>query len=271
MNFVRIKAIISGDVIEFYEYQKPYYKDYEVKNGSRGRKKGSVSSESDNNRAKVLQRAKKNLRRIINSNAYQYKGVTTKFLTLTFKENVKDIPAANKEFKKFVKRVNYNVFGTKKARLKYSGVIEFQKRGAIHYHVVMYNLPYVKADVLRELWGHGHIKINKISKVDNLGAYVTKYMTKDNDDDRLKGKKCYFNARGLLEPKEVTDIKKVESLRDSLPAKNLKYVDSFKSDYLGNINYLQFNLKYINKSMLHIESMRGSNIAYGEVAYSFDD
>jgi hypothetical protein len=43
----------------------------------------------------------------------------TKFLTLTFKENIQDIEYANNEFKKFIKRLNYNLYKTKKANLKY--------------------------------------------------------------------------------------------------------------------------------------------------------
>ena len=38
----------------------------------------------------------------------------TKFLTLTFKENIQDIEYANNEFKKFIKRLNYDLYKTKK-------------------------------------------------------------------------------------------------------------------------------------------------------------
>lgn len=38
----------------------------------------------------------------------------TKFLTLTFKENIIDIDFTNTEFEKFIKRLNYHQYQTKK-------------------------------------------------------------------------------------------------------------------------------------------------------------
>jgi hypothetical protein len=53
------------------------------------------------------------------------------FTTLTFRENLHNIKEANYEFLKFIKRVKYK-FGD----FKYLAVIEFQDRGAIHYHMI---------------------------------------------------------------------------------------------------------------------------------------
>lgn len=178
------------------------------------------------------------------------KEFTSKFVTLTFRENVKDLKTANYEFKKFMQRLNYYMFGTKKANIKYSCVPEFQKRGAVHYHLIFYNLPYLKANDLESIWGNGFIKVNKIDNVDNVGAYICKYMTKENTDKRLEGNKCYFNSRGLLKPLEYTDKKDkkiVESLEDSLQMQNLSYSANFDNDYVGDIAYYQFNLNYINE------------------------
>lgn len=206
-----------------------------------------------------MKRARQDLRRIINTNVGAYgSDVTCKFVTLTFRKNITDLKSANYEFTKFMQRLNYFMYGDKKAHIKYSVVPEFQKRGSVHYHVMFYNIPYVKADKLADIWGQGFIKINKIDNVDNVGAYVCKYMTKDNVDKRLEGNKCYFNSRGLFKPVVITDSgaddvalnnKIVESLRDSLPLTNLKYQSNFSNDYLGNINYYQFNMNYTNDSI----------------------
>lgn len=248
---VKNKIIITGDIIEVFEYSEGYSKGYSLNSADRskkGRKKDYTSQEYRDNREKVLNRARSDLRRIINSNANQYgKEYTTKFLTLTFRENIKDLKMANYEWKKFIQRLNYEVYNTKKSVIKYSVVPEFQKRGAVHYHVVFYNLPYLKADLVSEIWGNGFIKINKIDNVDNLGAYVCKYMTKDNSDERLEGNKCDSNARGLYKPIEYTDLedkKIIESLTDSLLLKNLKHRSVFENEYLGDITYYQFNINY---------------------------
>ena len=53
----------------------------------------------------------------------------TKFLTLTFRENIQDITITNKEFKYFIQRLNYYLYQTKVQTLKYIATWEKQKRG----------------------------------------------------------------------------------------------------------------------------------------------
>ncbi|WP_235341175.1 rolling circle replication-associated protein, partial [Anoxybacillus thermarum] len=192
----------------------------------------------EKNRADALQRARKNLRRLINANVDAW-AERVKFFTLTFKENVQDIKMANYEFKKFRQRLEYHL----ELKLKYVAVIECQKRGAIHYHMVTFNMPYVPHADLERIWGHGFVKVNAIDEVDNVGAYVTKYMTKDNDDERLKGEKCYFSSRGLIKPaEEIIKKEDLNAMREAL-SPNKVYENTFDSEHLGLINYQQYNLK----------------------------
>lgn len=247
IELVNKKIVVSGNIIEVYQYEKGYLKGYNLSEGEKERKGRKMDFKSDNyeiHRKQVLQRAKRDLRRIINANVNQYgEQFTAKFLTLTFADNIQDLKVANKEFMLFIKRLNYKLFNTKKSIIKYSAVVEFQKRGAIHYHVLLYNVPYVRFDKIAECWGHGDITINKIDNVDNIGAYVTKYMTKDNTDERLQGQKSYFNSRGLFKPVEITDKKKVEAFAGALPCEKITYTATFENERLGNINYKQYNLK----------------------------
>lgn len=236
------KIITSGNVIELYTYEREVRTgkdaDKEENNGRRGNGKELFQEGDNKNRSDALQKAKKRLRREINSNIDQW-GQTAKFFTLTYAEHVTDIEESNYEFMKFIQRLNYQL----KIRLKYSAVIEFTKRGRIHYHLVTYNLPYTPNKQLAEIWGHGFVKINKIDQVDNVGAYVTKYMTKDNDDPRLKGKKCHFSSRGLKKPtEEIIDEKQKESLEQALEQYEAFRAD-FDTDYLGKITYRQYNTK----------------------------
>jgi hypothetical protein len=236
---VKRKYIKSGDIIEIYEYEKEIVR---VKNetGRRGVSEGREKSEEEvkRNRSDSLAKAKKTLRRLINANVHKWTE-QPKFLTLTFKENVQDVKLANSHFKNFIKRFGYKL----DLKIKYSAVIEFQKRGAIHYHVVLYNVPYFDVNELSEIWGHGFTKLNKIDQVDNIGAYVTKYMTKDNDDPRLVGQKCYFNSRGLHKPEEHNELnkKKIDSLKESLSQFQV-YNNTFENEHTGEITYTQYNL-----------------------------
>lgn len=234
------KVVISGDIIEIYEYGRSYGKGFEGKNPN-GR--GSEASQEDKeiNRDKVSSRARKTVRRLINSNIGAYgQDFTSKFLTLTFADNICDPKIANYEFTKFIKRMNYEIFDSKKANLRYVAVIEFTKKGRVHYHVVLFNIPFIHANRLEKIWSNGFIKINKIDHVDNVGAYVTKYMTKDND--KLISNKSYFTSRNLFKPLEITDKKRVENLANSLPSNLKVYESSFNNDYLGDISYTQYNI-----------------------------
>ena len=123
------------------------------------------------------------------------------FATLTFKENIEDIKKANYEFLKFIKRMRcgYGDF-------KYLAVIEFQDRGAIHYHMIS-DFGYIKHSELEKIWGQGFVWIKDLMKAkngkpcDNVAAYVVKYMNKDLFEPRLMGQQAYLRSRNLKKPK----------------------------------------------------------------------
>ena len=158
-----------------------------------------------------------------------------KFITLTFKENVQCIKTANMEFKLFRQRLEYHL----QKKIKYVAVIEFQRRGAIHYHMIIFNIPFLKSKTLEEIWGNGFIKVNKVNQVDNIGAYMGKYMGKDNNQ-KLAGNKSYFSSRSLLKPVEIIDSKKIGLLTQALDG-NLVYQAEYENDYNGLITYRQYN------------------------------
>lgn len=239
------KIIISGNIVEVYEYDKPILEGYiDTKKNSRGRQVVANDENKKLNREKVLSRARRDLRRLINSNVDMY-GVPAKFVTLTFKDDIEDLKKANSEFTKFIKRLK-RYFGID---IKYAAVPEvqqerFDKYGikVWHYHVIFFNLPYIKSNDLADIWKNGFIKINRIDRVSNVGAYICKYMTKDNKD--LVGQKCYFTSRGLkksIEIKEKENDREI-SLPTSYPADMLTYENTFINDY-NTILYKQYNMK----------------------------
>lgn len=81
----------------------------------------------------------------------------TKFITLTFRDNITDIDYTNDELKKFLKRLNYYLHKRKTQLLKYIATWEKQSRGAIHYHIIFFDFPYIKKADLERIWGHGFI------------------------------------------------------------------------------------------------------------------
>ena len=71
-----------------------------------------------------------------------------------------------------------------------------------YYHIIFFDLPYIKNKDLKEIWGHGFIKINKIDvdSKDNRGRYLSKYFSKDIDEKDYK-QKAFFKSQNLKSPK----------------------------------------------------------------------
>lgn len=263
------KVVISGDVIEVYEMErkpasggrsgrdlgesetirelreflgltngKEWIEDYSLDKSMSDTDKllrKFWEHEDDRKReVRSIARTRNMVRRLVLSNF----DAGSKFVTFTFAENVKDIGQANKEWDKFIKRLRRCC-----GAFKYLAVIEFQKRGAIHYHMIS-DLPYVKKRELAEMWGQGYVHINRIQHVDNVGAYVIKYMTKDLYDERLCGKKAYQCSKGLVKPDEIRGAEAEEIIaRYGLEAKKEVYGNSYISEHHGLISYREYNLK----------------------------
>lgn len=237
-----LKIVISGNIVEIKEYEKLNVNTDPKQ--AREIKKGN-GKDNDHNYAKTQKLRKTNIRQIINSNFNEM----SKFLTLTFRDtdkfDIRDIKQCNYEFKKFIMRLNYQL-GIKVA---YVAVIEFQdnhKRGAVHYHMII-NMPYVPFKQLKDIWGLGTVYINKIKDVDNLGAYVVKYMNENIDDIRLKGIKAYNMSTGLKKPIEIKSWDNQELAKDIFEKyckdkKRLVYDKRYHNEQAGSIVYQQYNM-----------------------------
>ena len=250
------KIIISGSTIESYEYKEKSVL-YGFSNGRKGqpRKKILIVDEESKqrkieSRRRSLQRANSTLRRLINANAWKWNKPSNKayipvFVTFTFKEEIREIKTANKIFSRFIKKFNYEISGSKKVFLKYVTVIEFQDKnrgGVVHYHTIFFNLRFIHTDTLTKIWGQGYTKIQKIDHVDNAGAYVSKYMSKHFEDDRLDGRKRYFSSRGLLKPIEIKEQATAQKILRHIPKSYIKKEKDFVSKYQGKVGYTQFML-----------------------------
>lgn len=175
---------------------------------------------------KTGKNAKKRLYDLVSCNLNKHKDhrgkkQSFKFFTCTFKEEIKDLERANKEFKKFIQRLNY-FFTDKEQFLEYVAVPELQlenDRGVWHYHVLFFNLPFIPVSVqmvdqligsgrlqkgydvrgtLAAIWGLGSVDVCRITFDDcyNVAGYVAKYIGKG-----LAAKFDYAFTNGLLNKK----------------------------------------------------------------------
>jgi hypothetical protein len=236
------KIFITGHIIEVYGYEKLNIKnDRNMSEVAKGEGK-----DREINYLRRQQKRRDNIRRLITMN---FDVKLSKFITLTFKDtkdfDIKSVRECNHQFTLFIKRLK-NTYPS----LEYVSVIEFQDlhdRGAVHYHMIC-NLPFIKKVELEKIWKNGYLKINAIDKVDNIGAYVVKYMTKENADTRLQGLKAYNCSTGLERPLEVKSwvdggetIRNLENLYH-LTEKKAVYSSEYHSEECGHISYLQYNL-----------------------------
>jgi len=235
------KIIISGNILEHYQYPRSMFKDYKVIKKKKPKQEPeqlqidfSIKNISKGKRNDNIARTRTKIKRLVNSNQD-----FDKFVTLTFAENLQDIKIANRHFNKFIMRLKYQYFD-----FKYISIIEFQKRGAVHYHFLS-NLPHVKNSILSDIWGHGFVKINKITHVTNLGAYICKYLGKDGNNEKMFRKKKYFYSKNLEQPDKFFDYKAIQNLKDFYGLSSLKptYKNTFNNKYTGDVEYRQFDLR----------------------------
>jgi len=235
----KIKVFKLGDIYEVYKYEIPVYAGYH-KFKKRSNKITDENTKKEN-RKKVATRIRNNVRRLALANFDEH----SRFFTATFADNIKDMDFANNEFKKFIKRIKYQY-----GNFKYLVVIQFQKRGAIHYHMLA-DFAYIEQSELEKTWGNGWVWINDLlhsnkgKPVDNVGAYIVKYMNKNNIDKRLMGKKAYFTSKNLKRPEIIyEDIGLIDCFKKyDFDIDNLVYNNSFQSKENGLVLYFEFNRK----------------------------
>lgn len=103
------------------------------------------------------------------------------FITLTFSKAVSN-DWAKKVFKRFAMRL----------RRKYEGVscvwrMEFQERGAIHFHIIAFALPFWKQSELQQVWescteeGRSIADIRLVHGARSIMSYIAKYIAKADE------------------------------------------------------------------------------------------
>lgn len=165
------------------------------------------------------------------------------FITLTFKENIIDIDKANKIFANWVRQIKKY-----KKNFMYLAVPEFQKRGAVHYHILC-NLS--KEDnyliYLQEnsdefydvrFWNKGFTCVDFVKNdYKKIYSYICKYMTKDIDN-KLFGRKRYLFSQNLKKPStnylDLTKEKDFDYFLD-ISKSNIEYSHDYIDIYTGQL------------------------------------
>lgn len=203
MQIEYTKIVQSGDLLEIYDYEKaPSNKRFV---GSRHTYKQGVCVACGKVRPqryrlkrskRHIQRAKDNFRRLVRAslslgNPY--------FVTLTM-VSIVDIKEGYRHFTKFTNNLR-KLYGK---NIAWVAVPEFQRRGAVHFHALIWGIPY--ENYLRErdtrdlqtCWMRGWCDILASDGSPKIASYMAKYMSKTMSDDRLKGQKSYTASRNTV-------------------------------------------------------------------------
>lgn len=260
------KVVVCGDYIQLYKFRKKTLQDKgleEMKDKKKKKKFDDLDLYKEENYSrrsevgvveyKNLLRSRIQLERLIKANEDTW----NTFITLTFADNVKDIVEANKKFniwRTYIKRFKVN--------FKYVCVPEYQKRGAVHYHLLT-NLDIDKdheiiipqkddtGKVLKNRydvkgWSYGFTRVDRLKDI-NVISYLSKYMTKESDN-RLYSKHRYLNSQNLNKPTEtyidITKTKEFDYLSHLIDKKEVVYTNSYV-DYFGDeVNFFEFRSQH---------------------------
>ena len=236
MKIVKTRLIKYNDgVVRFDSYTPP------VMTGVGGSEKKptprdeQTQEQKDENARRSLRRSRKKIRDLILCN---FTLDNYRFLTLTYRDNIKDIDVAMNDFGLFMKRLK-NHFGND---LIYCGTLERQERGAWHFHILVNKyLPHSK---LTKLWtdhsrrmGSVNIQKKNMNNLVHLANYVSKYLTKHLwDFDELLNRKKVLRSKGLNEPNPIDNptlqqIKKYINIVDKYQdLRDLDHYILFKTD-----------------------------------------
>lgn len=224
-----------------------------------------------------LRQTFKKLRYLINNN---FTGAGNELhVILTYAENMTDTKRLYKDYEKFIKRLRYKYKDI--SSIDYISVVEPQGRGAWHCHLLLrfndIDKVYIENSMLAKLWGHGFVTIRSLKDVDNIGAYLSAYLTdvelteeniislvgtdyvivvkevNGQEKNIVKGGRLHLypsgmnlfrKSKGIVYPErqrmKYKEIKKIVGSAKPTYEKSIKIEND---DFTNTINYEQYNLK----------------------------
>lgn len=167
----------------------------------------------------VVKKTMKKLRRLITHNFDG--GNNQLWITLTFSEEVTDYKIASNDYKQFMKKLRRRY-----SNLDYISVIEPQASGRWHFHVLLKDSTnktlYISNEEISAIWGKGFTKTKRMKTTDNIGNYVTTYLTDlklEDGKQSSKGARLYFYPRGIRiyrRSKNIEDPVEIRDLKENL-------------------------------------------------------
>jgi len=190
-----IKYIQSGNILETYEFERAP-SPYSRRKKSIRRRKGHRKLVE--RRFSSIRRSTANFRRLIWANLDG--GNPPALLTLTM---LQELPLAASG--RLLTQTFTRIRAEKGREFRYIAVPEFQKRGAVHFHCLIWGLNEEIEEerttrYFQRLWLRGFVDGLVTDGSPKLAGYLAKYLSKTMSDIRLAGKKAYYSSRNILRP-----------------------------------------------------------------------
>lgn len=232
IRYYFIKNIEYGAYIECYDYNK-------VQIAFSSQRESYEKAKTGKKRDFSVKRARATLYQIAEANRGRHGQYREVFFTLTSKDQSKEYKESNAKIKTFIKRLNRYA----KRAIKYIIVPELHKTGAIHYHGIFFNLPYIPVRYFKErLWKYGFVDLQVAKDVKNTSAYIAKYLTKSYHNSTPLNTKLYFTSRGLFRP--------TVTFTDQRPQGKLSVEALAFTKYYQKIKYKKCDKNFISSNKL---------------------
>lgn len=240
------KTIQSGRTIEFYEFERELPSHRFQK---RRKPVGLYDFKALRRRGDNIQKQKKNFVRLVRANLTREE--LPIFLTLTMRE-ITTLEFAQNRFNLFIKQARQGMGKS----FRYISVPEFQKRGAVHFHVIVFGWPdkIIKDErrtrYIAKLWGQGFVDLLITDGSPALAGYMGKYLSKALSDYRLGGKRGYNASHNVRRPA----VFRGDSIRGfsqeiwgiELSTAEPLHQRTYRTQWLGECNYKVYELDLEN-------------------------
>lgn len=239
-----VKIVQSGKLLEIYEYEKSI--NPKLKN-TRPKRQGitKIGRISKARRPDNVRRLRKRFLRLVTSNLGGQKPPL--FITLTM-ASVVPLSVAYKRFTHFCVRLR-RVAGTDWRAIT---VPEFQKRGAVHFHMLLWQGAYSLENerntrLIQNIWQRGTVDCMQTDGSPKLAYYFAKYMLKTLHDKRYLGEKAFVSTRNVLQPLSLSFGTAIDYASDiwgiDLSTDEPLHEAVFDTKWLGKGRYRKFNLE----------------------------
>jgi hypothetical protein len=89
------------------------------------------------------------------------------------------------------------------------------------------------------------VNIRQVGKVNNLGAYMSKYLGKELFSGRMFGKKKFFRSQNLNNPIELIGWLAQKFVEKFLALLTPVFEKVFQSEWIGEVEYFAYTLNDI--------------------------